>query len=137
MTLFVTWLLFTGKGPAVFLSIWLIFGYAGVVLLPATWLLRYAIERIEIGDKYYRHYFANIPWWFPKKWAVDEITRIDFGYVNEESIATLNVRRRRQRDMIAYWAQKEFRRKLFDAIREHLAEIGSRIEVVDLTQVDP
>ncbi len=83
-----TYLLLTGDGPVLFLCAWLIFGYAGVILVPVTWLLRHAIERIEIDNEQYRHYFVNLPCWFPKQWDVDEITQIDFGNYDEESLAT-------------------------------------------------
>lgn len=89
-------------------------------------------ERIEIGNKLYQHYFVNLPWWFPKQWDADEITQIDFGNYNYESITTLNVRRGRKRDMIAYWAKSDFRKMLFEKIRTHLDEIDSNIPVVNL-----
>ena len=108
-TIFVTHLLLTGKGPAIFFFVWLIFGYLGVILIPASWFLRYTVERIEI----------------------DDITRIDFGHFDDESIKTLNIRKGSRRDMIAYWAKDEFRKVLFEAIRAHLIEIGSKIEVID------
>ena len=125
-TIFVTHLLLTGKGPAIFFFVWLIFGYLGVILIPASWFLRYTVERIEIGAQFYRHYYVNAKWLFPKHWPIDDITRIDFGHFDDESIKTLNIRKGSRRDMIAY-----FRKVLFEAIRAHLIEIGSKIEVID------
>ncbi|MEE2643185.1 MAG: hypothetical protein VX768_21330 [Planctomycetota bacterium] len=131
-TAFVTYLLFTAQGPWLVLCIWLIFAYTFVVLMPMTWVVRHTIERVEIDNKQYRHYFINLPWWFPKKWSADEITKITFGCFGEESLPMLNVWRGRKRDMIAYWAQNEFREQLFEKIREHLEEIGSKIPVINI-----
>lgn len=135
-TAFVTFLLVAGDGPWLFFCVWLIFGYAGVVLIPMTWVLRRTIERVEIDNAHYCHYFVSLPWWFSKRWSTDNITQITFGHFGEESIATLNVWQGRKRDMIAYWAKNEFRELLFERIREHLEEIGSEIPVINI-DTDP
>ena len=129
ITLFVTWRLVTGQLP-VGTVFWLLFGWAGVLLIPITWLMRYTIERIEIDDEFYRHYFVNIPWLSPKRWRMDQVTQIDFGHSDEESISTLNVRKKRSRDMIAYWAEPDFREFLFHTIQSHLDEFECEIPVV-------
>ena len=134
VTLFLTYLLFSGEGPAIFLSIWLIFGYLGVIGIPMTWMLRWAVERIELDGKTYRHYHVGMPQWFSREWATEDLTQIDFGHYDEESITTLNVRRGRKRDMIAYWAQDDFRLTIFDALRSHIAELGVDTPVVDLRE---
>ena len=134
VTLFLTYLLFTGEGPAIFLSIWLIFGYLGVIGIPVTWMLRWTVERIELDDKKYRHYHVGMPRWFSREWATFDLTQIDFGHYDEESITTLNVRRGGKRDMIAYWAHDEFRQELFDTIRSHVDELGIKTPVVDLRE---
>lgn len=135
-TAFVTYLFFTGQGPWLFFCFGLVFGYAGVVLIPLAWLLRYTNERIEIDDNLYQHYFVDFPWLLPKKWKADEITSITFGHHDEESVATLNVWCGRKRDMIAYWAKNEFREQLFDRINIHLGRIGSKILVININ-ADP
>ena len=134
LTLFITYLLLSGEGPTLFFLIWLIFGYVGVIGIPLTWMLRWTIERIELDDKTYRHYYANMPNWFPREWATKELTQIEFGYHDEESITTLSIRRGRKRDMIAYWAHGDFRLILFDAIRDHVVAIGIETPVVDLRE---
>ena len=134
VTLFLTYLLFSGEGPAIFLSIWLIFGYLGVIGIPMTWMLRWTVERIELDGKTYRHYHVGMPQWFSREWATEDLTQIDFGHYDEESITTLNVRRGRKRDMIAYWAQDDFRLTIFDALRSHIAELGVDTPVVDLRE---
>ena len=116
-----------------FLLVWLVFGYVGVIGIPMTWLIRNTVERVEIDNSYYRHLYANLPWWFPKEWKTKDVTRIDYGSYDEESITTLNVRCGWKRDMIAYRAKDDFRRLLFEALRTHLGEIHSSIEVVDLS----
>jgi hypothetical protein len=98
-----------------------------------TWVLRYTVERVEIDNDQYRHYFVNLPWWFPIAWPAGEITKISFGTYDEESLTTLNVWRGWRRDMIAYWARNEFREKLFEAIRTHLDDIGSQIPSITIT----
>jgi len=128
----VTYLLATGQGPALFLCFWLLFGYAGVVLIPLSWLLRHTVERVEFDNERYRHHHVNLSWWFPKDWSTGEITQIDFGHYDDESITTLNVRRGSKRDMIAYWANDDFREFLFEKIRTHLAEIDAGIPLVEM-----
>lgn len=134
VTLLITYLLFSGEGPALFFVIWLIFGYAGVIGIPLTWMLRWTIERIELDNKVYRHYYVNMPNWFPRQWPTDELTQIDFGHYDDESVTTLNIRRGRKRDMVACWAKDDFRQALFEVIRNHITELGIEVPVVDLRE---
>lgn len=134
ITLFCTYMLFSGEGPVIFLSIWLIFGYLGVFGIPLSWMLRWTTERIELDDKSYRHYHVGMPRWFSREWSTDDLSQIDFGHYDEESITTLSVRCGRKRDMIAYWANDDFRLNLFDALRSHVAELGIEISIVDLRE---
>ncbi len=102
-------------------------------MIPMTWVLRYTVERVEIDNNHYRHYFVTLPWYFPTEWAVDEITKITFGADVEGAITTLSVWRGWRQDMIAYWARTEFREKLFEAIQTHLAEIGSQVPSIKVS----
>jgi hypothetical protein len=136
MTLFVTCVVFLNTKLSVFALLWLVFGYAGVFWFPAIWLLRTEIECVEFSDKFYRHYFPRRPRWFTKIWPLDEKVRIEFGEADNESISTLCVRRGCRRDIIAYWANDAFRRKLFDIFKNHLLEVRSDIEVHDFTEAN-
>ncbi|MEO1528649.1 MAG: hypothetical protein AAFX06_24780 [Planctomycetota bacterium] len=133
-TLFATWRLFSGDGPTLFLCIWLVFGYLGVIVIPATWMLRWTIERIELDPETYRHYHVGMPSWFSREWRTAELTQINFGFDEEESISTLSVRRGRHRDIVAYWARDDFRQVIFDALRDHLIKLGVGTPVVDMRE---
>ena len=39
-------------------------------------LLQHLIERIEIDDHHYRHFYVNAPWFFPKQWSVDDMKKL-------------------------------------------------------------
>ncbi len=102
-----------------------------MIAVPLTFLLRGTIERIEIGDEHYRHHFLNYPWLLPKDWDVKKIKSITLGSYDGEDDGTLNVSCGWRKDIIAYWAEEDFRRILFYAIQKHLSEIESHIQIVD------
>jgi hypothetical protein len=117
---------------AALMFLWLIAGYYGTFAIPAMWLMRSTVERIEIDNRRYRHYFLNRRWLFPKDWEAESITGIEFGKRGKESITTLSVRRRWRRDLVAYWAGAEFRWRLFKRLRDHLKKIDSPIRVTTI-----
>lgn len=129
---FVTLSLITGGGLSWSSAAWLVLGYAVVALLPLAWALRRTVERVEIDDARYRHHFVDLPWWPPIQWDARDITKVTFGHCDDESNATLSVWCGVKRDLIATWATDEFRQRLFEEIRRHLARIGSDIPVVNL-----
>jgi hypothetical protein len=114
------------------MSIWLVFGYMGVILIPRKLLRLLSVERIEIDGSRYRHVLVNRPWLLSIDWDVRDISRIVYGKqrrASRESIATLSVHRGWRRDMIAYFAPAEFRWELFNQMRAHLKRIGSAVPI--------
>ena len=112
-----------------FMLIWLFFGFYGTLKLPKLWMMRSTIERIEIDNNEYCHYFMNRKWLFPKKWKASSITKIEFGKRGKDSITTLSVHKPWKSDFIAYWAKSELRWNLFNHLRDHLNNINSPIVV--------
>jgi len=75
-----------------------------------------------------------MPKWFSREWETEELTQIDFGHYDDESNTTLNGRRGRKRDVIAYWAKHDFRLTIFNVLRNHIAELDVQTPIVDLRE---
>jgi hypothetical protein len=121
------------------MSIWLVFGYMGVVLIPRRLLRLFSVERIEIDGSRYRHLLVNRPWLLSIDWDVKDISRIVYGKQRSsrrESITTLSVHRGWRRDMIACFAPPEFRWELFNRMRAHLKRIDSAVPIGVASEFD-
>ena len=134
LTVFLGWLLISGNGPTLFLSIWMIFGCLGVVIVPFVWATRWTVERIEIDDSTYTHSFTALPSWWQTAWRIEEIDEISFGrHSDEEVMDSLTVRSKHRTDIIAQWATSDAKRLLFDTIRDNLETLSSSISIIDRT----
>ena len=136
ITAFVTWLLVKGEIWLVGGLLWLIVGYAIVILIPLTCLTQYSKERIELSETEYRHWHVTYPWFFPTRWRLADVSQIEIGRYDEkydlgESIVTLNIWKGSRRDIVAYWANNEFRYEIFQIIAQHLGSTDYEIEVLD------
>jgi hypothetical protein len=122
ITLFMTGLLLTGKGPIWFLAIWLIFGWAGTLLIPYTFLGRAWREWIEISEEGFCHGREGLLAPMPKCFALPTILCIFFGHYSDESPVTLSVLSVpsrfgfRNRHLFGYWLAPDLKKELFDEI---------------------
>ncbi|MCA9076790.1 MAG: hypothetical protein KDA93_17320 [Planctomycetaceae bacterium] len=140
-TLYGTWLAATDDSPKWTVFDWislLMIGAAwlGVIGIAFTWILRYSVERIEIGPDEYHHHFVKYPWFAPIRWTTSEISSVEVGHqfnnIGEiEAVSTLNVFAGSKRDMVAYWVDEELKRDIFCQIRDHLHSLGLPIDCRD------
>ena len=121
-----------------FWTLWLIFAFAGVLIVPYLWVFRWSTERIEIDSDTYRHHFVGFPFWMQRNWDVETITEIRWGIQDAESATPyISVIRSKSwstvwsQDAIAWWATTDTRRELFELLRDLLDSIGSPIPIVD------
>ncbi len=136
-----TWLIATDNSPRWSAFDWVgvlmvAFAYLGVFGIPLTWLLRHTEERIEISSEEYRHFYVKYPWFSPIRWPLSEFSRVEIGHrvnaVDEiDAVATLNVYARHKRDIIAYWADDDFKHEIFCYLRDHIHSLNLPIECRD------
>ena len=126
VTLFMTLLLFYG-GPVVFLSIWLLFGWLGTVLIPYSLLARSWQEWLSLTPETLSFGYTGFWALKPRILSVKNIREIAIGYCNDgadgESIVTLNVYDNTRmwnggRYMLAYWLSPDLKEEIFNAIQE-------------------
>lgn len=137
-TLYGTWLAATDDSPEWSIFDWISLlmicaGYLGVFGIAFTWILRYSVERIEIGSDEYHHYYVKYPWFAPIRWTTSSISSVAVGHQTNnigeiEAVATLNVFAGSKRDRVAYWADEDLKHDIFCKIRDHMVTLSMPIE---------
>jgi len=127
VTLGITALLISGQGLRIFFLVWLIFGWAGTILVPYTLLKRRWSEWISVSPDAVSFGQVGFLAPKPKNLKIATILEIVIGYCNDsvdgESMVTLNMYYRASgwrngRHMLAYWLSPELKEEVFRSIQE-------------------
>lgn len=125
-TLFVTGLLLTEGGPKVFLAFWLLFGWAGTLMIPVTLFTRKRKQRLAVEADRLLVYGTQPFSRRPQEIRREHLEAFTLERYDEESVVTLNLFLSRwpKRIMLGAMVHPDGKVSLFPQIAAFLREHG-------------